>query len=611
MSFVTIFRKDEYEAYTNFASFPTTGKTDTTYLNQATGEVYEWNGTAYEKIGSSIIDVDDLVTLTGLAANAKDFGTFTGTLIGDNLTLKPILQALELSTQSNINSTLASGGILVGNASNVATAVTPSGDVTMTNGGVFTLGNTGVTAGTYGDANTLVQFTVDAKGRITGTTEVDIDHDALTNFVANEHIDHSSVSVGTANDSGLAGGGDLTATRNLSVDIDGTTDLGATPDGADFIMLWDSSAGVLRKVSITNFNSSNVGKLDYQGTWDATANTPALADGVGTKGHYYVVGTAGATNIDGITDWKVGDWIVFNGTVWEKADHTDQVSSVFGRTGAVVAVAGDYNALQITYDNTTSGLVAVTTQAAIDELQAIFDQINPQVTVTGHGFVAGQAIYFDGTDWLSGLADDGATVATAVVGSVVDANTFTLAKNGQIVTVVPAPLQGTAVTLASGDFMYVSDTEAGKYVTTRPTISNLMGQMVSATQMMVQGVTAFSGGSGSGGGGGGGVAATTFAALTDTPASLAGQGGKVVVVNAAGNALEFLTEVRDRQTGITGSVVTLPSVPTVGQPVDVMLNGQVMDLTGDYTISGDTITFLAPFAPLIASDIIKTNYRTS
>lgn len=42
-----------------------------------------------------------------------------------------------------------------------------------------------------------------------------IDHDALLNFVANEHIDHSTVSI-TGSDS-LAGGGDITANRSLSL----------------------------------------------------------------------------------------------------------------------------------------------------------------------------------------------------------------------------------------------------------------------------------------------------------------------------------------------------------------------------------------------------------
>src|SRR6056300_865312 len=43
-----------------------------------------------------------------------------------------------------------------------------------------------------------------------------IDHDQTTNFVANKHIDHSSVTL-TAGD-GLSGGGDITTNRSFSVD---------------------------------------------------------------------------------------------------------------------------------------------------------------------------------------------------------------------------------------------------------------------------------------------------------------------------------------------------------------------------------------------------------
>lgn len=95
------------------------------------------------------------------------------------------------------------------------------------------------------------------------------------------------------------------------------------------------------------------GGVNYQGTWDASTNTPNLTSGVGTKGYYYVVSVAGSTNLDGITDWKVGDWAIYNGTAWQKVDNTDQVSSVFGRTGAVTAVSTDYSAVGIT--NTAIG----------------------------------------------------------------------------------------------------------------------------------------------------------------------------------------------------------------------------------------------------------------
>jgi hypothetical protein len=90
------------------------------------------------------------------------------------------------------------------------------------------------------------------------------------------------------------------------------------------------------KVPVSELPAAVLGALSYQGTWNASTNTPALASGVGTKGYYYVVDVAGSTNLDGITDWLVGDWAVYNGTAWQKVDNTDSVTSVNGLTGAVV-----------------------------------------------------------------------------------------------------------------------------------------------------------------------------------------------------------------------------------------------------------------------------------
>lgn len=78
-----------------------------------------------------------------------------------------------------------------------------------------------------------------------------------------------------------------------------------------------------------------IGGSVFQSTWNATTNSPALVSSTGTKGYYYIVATAGSTNLDGITDWKVGDWAIFDGSVWRKVDNTDAVSSVNGLTGAV------------------------------------------------------------------------------------------------------------------------------------------------------------------------------------------------------------------------------------------------------------------------------------
>jgi hypothetical protein len=68
--------------------------------------------------------------------------------------------------------------------------------------------------------------------------------------------------------------------------------------------------------SITNA----IGALNYKGTWNASTNSPALASGVGTKGDYYVVSVAGATALDGISNWGVGDWAAYNGSVWQRVE---------------------------------------------------------------------------------------------------------------------------------------------------------------------------------------------------------------------------------------------------------------------------------------------------
>jgi len=92
--------------------------------------------------------------------------------------------------------------------------------------------------------------------------------------------------------------------------------------------------------------NSLIGGSIYKGTWNAATNTPVLTSGIGTAGNYYIVSVAGSTNLDGITDWNLGDWAIFDGTAWQQVDNTDAVVSVNGFTGAV----------SLTTDNISEGL---------------------------------------------------------------------------------------------------------------------------------------------------------------------------------------------------------------------------------------------------------------
>ena len=119
---------------------------------------------------------------------------------------------------------------------------------------------------------------------------------------------------------------------------------------------------------------SVVSGIAFQGGWDASSGS-FPGGGTAQTGDLYKVTTGGT--VDSVS-FAAGDSIyaetdnasttTFSGN-WVKVDSADSVTSIFSRTGAVVAVAGDYTAAQIT--NTPSGGVsAVTVQAAIDELDS-------------------------------------------------------------------------------------------------------------------------------------------------------------------------------------------------------------------------------------------------
>ena len=136
-------------------------------------------------------------------------------------------------------------------------------------------------------------------------------------------------------------------------------------------------------------SQATTGQLDYAGTWNASTNTPTLVSGAGIKNQYYVVSFAGSTALNGITDWQVGDWAIFNGTVWQKIDQTNTVSSVNGQVGAVVlGVANIAGAVPNTVNVLTRGLVtgggALTGNVTISLVNV------PNANVTGLGTMATQ-----------------------------------------------------------------------------------------------------------------------------------------------------------------------------------------------------------------------------
>ena len=142
----------------------------------------------------------------------------------------------------------------------------------------------------------------------------------------------------------------------LSGDVQATTDgvvtvkklNGVAPGAAGGPIVSD----LFNRLPASQLPLSAVGAMKYQGTWDAAANVPALASGQGTQGFVFKVSAAGATNLDGITQWNVGDEAVFNGSTWDKWDGlstealtADVVAAATAAANALAAAAANQTTL--------------------------------------------------------------------------------------------------------------------------------------------------------------------------------------------------------------------------------------------------------------------------
>ena len=195
-----------------------------------------------------------------------------------------------------------------------------------------------------------------------------------------------------------------------------------------------SSGGTTGQALIKNSNADYdttwitiTGTLAFQGSWNASTNTPTLTSSVGTNGYYYIVSVAGTTNLNGITDWQPNDWAIFNGSVWEKIDNTDLVTSVNSYTGAVVLTNTDVGA------PTYAGVGATGTWP---------------ISVTGNSATVTNGVYTSGSysnpTWITGLAG---SKVTAIPNSSLTNSTISGISLGANLANLTA---GTNVTFSSG-----------------------------------------------------------------------------------------------------------------------------------------------------------------
>ena len=187
------------------------------------------------------------------------------------------------------------------------------------------------------------------------------------------------------------------------------------------------------------------GQVNYKGTWNAATNTPTLVNPPDalSKGDYYVVSAAGTQF--GIS-FAMGDWIISSGTAWEKVDLTDAVSSVFGRTGAVVGVSTDYSAVGIT--NTAIGAANPSTGA--------FTSLSSSSTTTLNGTtIPASKTLVVTTDKLSALAATTSAELAGVISDETGSGSLVFANSPTLVSPAlgtPSALVGTNITGTASAF---------------------------------------------------------------------------------------------------------------------------------------------------------------
>ena len=384
---------------------------------------------------------------------------------------------------------------------------------------------------------------------------------------------------------------------------------------------------------ITGVTTATItGGLSYQGSWNASTNTPTLVSSTGVNGYYYIVSVAGSTNLDGVTDWQVGDWAIFNGSTWQKIDQTNLVSSVNGQVGVVSIAYADIAGAIPTWNQNTTGNAATATNVAYSGLTGTVPTWNQNTTGTADNVTGVVAIANGGSGQTTAqtainafagavtsgsyLRGDGANVVmnTIQVADVPTLNQNTTGTADNVTGVVAIANGGSGQTTASAAFNALSPiTATGDLIlgTGVNTASRLAigsngyllssdGTTASWQPAPAGGVTTFDAG----------TTGLTPATATTGAISLA---GTLVVGNGGTGATTLTGYVKGAGTSALTASSTIPNTDITGLGTMSTQNANSVAVTGgaiDGATVGATTAAAGAFTTISASGVITSTVTT-
>ena len=407
----------DHDATTNFSADEHYTQANITTVGTIGTGVWQGTAIADAYLSSNTAHLSGTQTFSGTKTFTNETTHNGGIKLGDNDKIKWTSDAVHIAgTESGdeLNFSVGSTRRLTITETEISSSLPIVGEINAVNGVVS--GSVQVNADTITNFDTNVKAKMDSDGVFSGSIQlhtdldlryleitgddvvsgsIQVDHDATTNFVANEHIDHSSITIGSGK--GMSGGGTIDTNRSLSLDT----------GSAHF------DDGIKKIINDENVISGSTFSSPSQGTVRATIN-------------------GANTNVD--TGLQTGDSPTFQGLTLQDVSGLDSTHyNVFmsGSGGVVgkrtLATAAFYHVSSSISDGNT---------AVLGNAGAVKDYIDEALIAVG----AGDITKVTAGAGMSGSTDSGEAVVAIATGS------------SHFVGGVTSAMNGTSVTFADGDF---------------------------------------------------------------------------------------------------------------------------------------------------------------